>query len=77
MADQAKAEPKPETVKVTVGAGRTVYHDGEIYMAGQQFEPPKADAEMLMKHGFLENPNAEPAPLPQGARVGLVASERR
>jgi hypothetical protein len=77
MADAPKPSDKSEIVKVTVAHGRTVHHDGESYGPGKEVELSKKVAADLMKLGFLSDPDAPSPPLPQGARVGLVASERR
>ena len=83
----------PDTVKVKIAPGRSLVHgvtkssgqgdqkrtwsENKRLGPGDEIELPADDAAELMKAGYLVDPNAEPPPLPQGARVGMVSSERR
>ena len=92
MPDLLKPDAKSDVVRVKVARGRSIQHGSfvvtdkekntgrlieKMYTAGQELDMSAAEAAELKSLGFIEDPDAEPPPLPQGARVGLVSSERR
>ena len=87
------ADPKPKMIKGVVARGRTVragggpiydkddkvigHTDGDDYGPGQEVELVEAEYKEAVKHGFLNNPDADAPVISTGPKIQLTDDPKR